>query len=234
MKKQKENQAYTHYIGAVLFHIRKDVSMTPSPALLMTISLISIGCSTPYPIEWQGVEVTDELTGTVVCRVKGLSPMQTGNSFYPFVDMLDDQIRVGIHSPDENPIPVGNIEIQINHGFRWHIEQATMPYYLQSEMDILPHIMMGHGHTLRHEKKPQRDQLQLSFETVSANARRSRSPYTVATGKAAQQLFHQMLEGGQFKYRVFNANRGLSIFGRYDITPDFLAALQTCDIRWSA
>lgn len=71
--------------------------------------------------------------------------MQTRSSFYPIVDMANDEVRVGMHSPDKKPLPVGDIQLQVDNHDRFLIKQTDMPYYLQQQVDITPRILAGYG-----------------------------------------------------------------------------------------
>lgn len=204
----------------------------PFYIILIALILFCSGCVALYPAQWQAITVIDELTGEPVCRVRAISPMQTDSSYYPIVDMVHDQVRVGMHSPDQNPLPVGDIQLQIDSHYRWLIKRRDMPYYLQQQMDISPHILTGYDHYLSYMKKYQRDQLQLSFTTATAKALASTSPYTVATGDAAKSLFNQMLTGRFLEYRILPTPLHGSTVGRYPLTSDYLKALQTCGIDW--
>ncbi|PSV27197.1 MULTISPECIES: hypothetical protein [unclassified Photobacterium] len=204
----------------------------PFYIILIAVIFFCSGCVALYPAQWQAITVIDELTGEPVCRVRAISPMQTDSSYYPIVDMVHDQVRVGMHSPDQNPLPVGDIQLQVDSHYRWLIKQRDMPYYLQQQMDITPHILIGYDHYLSHMNMHQRDELQHSFSTVTAKALASRSPYTVATGDAAKSLFNQMLTGEFLEYRIFQTPlHGLTV-GRYPLAHDYLKALQTCGIDW--
>ncbi|WP_305407869.1 hypothetical protein [Photobacterium leiognathi] len=204
------------------------------PKFIITLPLLlcSSSCVVMYPAQWEAITVIDELTGEQTCRVRALSPMQTHSSFYPMVDMANGHIRVGMHSPDENPLPVGDIQLQIDNHYRFLIKQADMPYYLQQQIDITPRILAGHGPYLNHSKRAQRDQLQLSFSTATAKALASRSPYTVATGNNAKHLFDLMLMGDFLEYKILATELHASTSGRYPLNRDFLNSLQQCGISW--
>ena len=204
----------------------------PKPIITVLLLLCCTSCVVMYPAKWEAITVIDELTGEQTCRVRALSPMQTHSSFYPIVDMANDEVRVGMHSPDENPLPVGDIQLQVDNHYRFLIKQTDMPYYLQQQVDITPRILAGHGPYLNNSKRAQRDQLQLSFSTSTAKALNTTSPYTVATGNIAKHLFNLMLTGDFLEYKVFATTQHGTTSGRYPLDANFLKSLQQCGISW--
>ena len=204
----------------------------PFNIILLFIVLFCSGCVALYPAQWEAITLKDELTGKETCRVRALSPIQTHSSFYPMVDMTDNKIRIGMHSPDENPIPVGDIKIRIDNQYGFLIKQEDMNYYLQPQIDISPQALVGYGRHLNHLIKSKLTELQLSFAAATAKALTSTSPYTVVSGEVAKKIFTQMLTGKFLDYRIMPTDKHGGTNGRYPLNADFLKALEVCDIDW--
>lgn len=200
----------------------------------MFFALILFGCSSTEPpeIRWFTQKNVDQFDDTSSCRVTvgGLyyangTVLTYTNQFYPFVETVDGDLRVGVLSGGKVQVPVGNIQLRVDDNDSWSIETQETPVdYVPSSstVDMTPYLA-----SMTAEQK---SQFQSTFENSMENATKIMSPFTAVSGEKAEMILSQMFTGSKLIYRRVGFNQAASSTGEYELDTSFRNALTECGI----
>lgn len=196
-------------------------------------SLIT-GCSATKPpsILWISSAKVDEFTDTVTCSVS-VGSLYTKSSvftyshhYYPYIEVVNGDVRVGVRSGGKYPIPVGDVQIRIDSNVAWNISSGETP------LDYVPEGTLSQMQEYTKNLPEQNQQLvEATYKTAMETAARAMSPFTAATGEKAQLILKEMLSGEKIKYRTIGLNQAASSTGEYDLGPSLTEALSKCGIN---
>lgn len=203
------------------------------PIFLASLLLGACGSTEPPTIRWFTQKKVDQFDDTRSCRVTvgGLyqangTVLTYTNHFYPFVETLNGDLRVGVLSGGQVQVPVGNVQLRIDNNDAWSIETQETPVdYVpsSSSVDMTPYMASMTGE--------QKAQFQTAFENSMENATKIMSPYTAVSGNKAQMILSEMLNGYKLIYRRVGFNQAASSTGEYKLDSSFRNALIDCGIK---
>ncbi|KPZ53410.1 hypothetical protein [Pseudoalteromonas sp. P1-25] len=196
--------------------------------------LILAGCaSTTAPsISWVSNVKVDEFTDQKSCSVSvgslytKSSVYTYSNHYYPYIEVVNGDLRLGVKSGGKHPIPVGDVQIRIDSNTAWTISSSETPldYAPKGTLDT----MKDYANYLPEENK---ELVEATYKTAMESAARSMSPFTATTGDKARKILNEMLSGQKIKYRTVGLNQAASSTGEYDLDPSLASALQQCGIK---
>ena len=191
------------------------------------------GSTEPPTVRWFTQKKVDQFDDTSSCRVTvGSLYYANGtvltytNNFYPFVETLDGDLRVGVLSGGQVQVPVGNIQLRIDSNDAWSIETQETPVdYVPSSstVDMAPYMA-----SMTAEQKAQ---YQATFENSMENATKIMSPYTAVSGEKAKKILSEMVSGAKLIYRRVGFNQAASSTGEFKLDVSFHNALTECGIN---
>ena len=123
--------------------------------------------------------------------------------FYPFVEMVNKELRLGVRSDVLVEIPVGDVQVRIDDGKIWTIASSETP---------LDYARKGY--------------MNVAMDTVNG----AKLPYTVATGEKARAILQEMVAGRLLWYRVLGLNQKVTNAGWFPLDVSFRRALARCGI----
>lgn len=198
---------------------------------LAAVILLS-GCSnlTAPKVEWITVRNTDKFTDKATCAVTvGSYYTQTGvytaaNHYYPYIEAVNGDLRVGVRSGGRFLIPVGDVQIRVDQNPAWTISSSETP------LDYVPEGQLQAMQAFA-PKDPQQQQIVTNaYKTAMEATARSMSPFTAATGDKARAMLAQMRAGHSMIYRTVGLNQAASTTGEYALDPSLDVALRQCGI----
>jgi hypothetical protein len=182
-------------------------------------------------VAWITVRNTDKFTDKSTCAVTvGSFYTRRGvytasNSYYPYIEAVDGDLRVGVKSGGRYLIPVGDVQLRIDQNTAWTISTSETP------LDYVPEGQLKAMQAYA-PKDPQQQQLIAStYKTAMEGAARSMSPFTAATGEKARSILAQMRAGHSMIYRTVGLNQAASSTGEYAIDQSLETALSECGIK---
>lgn len=194
------------------------------------------GCATPPLGSWAAFEKVDEFTDTRVCSVsvgslyyKNVVATYSG-SLYPYIEVVNGDLRVGIKSGGKFNIPVGDVQIRIDANPAWKIITSETP------VDYIPEGIVGTteeytkalGSNLSEDRQKE---FESTYQATMKTIYGSISPFTATTGEKARSILKEMVSGKKIKYRTLGINQPASTTGEYDLDPTFKASLSQCGIE---
>jgi len=185
---------------------------------------LATGCGTipqlpPPEVEWIVDKGVDKFTDEKICHVTvGSLYTHQGvytymNHFYPFVEIVNGELSIGVKSGGKIQIPVGDIQLRVDKNKPWTITVSETP--LKTAASNIPEV------TAENKKV---------FEYAYNQAMKATAPYTSTTGKKAQAILKEMLDGNILIYRNLSLNQMESTAGEYKLDDSFRRALNTCNI----
>lgn len=196
------------------------------------VSLVA-GCVTTTPsISWISSTKVDEFTDKKTCSVS-VGSLYTNNSvftysyhYYPYVEIVQGDLRVGVKSGGKHPIPVGEVQIRIDSNTAWTISPSETP------LDYVPAETLKNMQEYTTNLPEQNKKLvETTYKTAMESAARAMSPFTAATGEKAQSILKEMLSGQKIKYRTIGLNQAASSTGEYTLGPSLREALSKCGVQ---
>jgi len=133
-----------------------------------------------------------------------------------------------MYSGKEALFPVGDVQIRIDANKAWDIAANETPNDLAPKV-IKSNPVDGYANVL---PPKERALMEASYKAILENVNKSSSPYTVATGKKAQSILQEMLQGQVMKARIVGFGRVNSTTGVYPIDDSLRAALEVCKIHF--
>lgn len=192
------------------------------------------GCSTnsnQLEVKWISVKNTDEFTDVSSCRVTVGSLYINKNvytevgKYYPFIEQVNGQLRVGLQSGGQYKIPVGNAQLRIDSNKTWDISTSETP------LDLAPKLANFKPAYLDNLSDDQKAMVAASYESAMEVSAQAMSPFTATTGEKAKKIVKEMLAGKSLKYRTVGLNQAASSTGVYDLDMSLQNALTDCGIE---
>ena len=194
-------------------------------------------CAAPesYPkIHWFIYENTDEFTDVKTCRVT-VGSIYTYSSIYtepvklyPFIEIVDGELHVGVMSGGRIKIPVGNIQLRIDDNKMWiiNITETPLNYIPHQPSPRATHAGIAPAHIILN---PEQAAAKKAMDAARHRIAVAMSPYTATTGEKAWKILNEMLKGKILKYRSISGNiQGTT--GVYALDESFHTALKKCGI----
>ena len=206
--------------------------MTLKKYIVAFAAIALTGCVSNKPeVKWISVKNTDEFTDISSCRVTVGSYYTNKNvytefgKYYPFIEQVNGQLRVGLQSGGKYKIPVGNAQLRIDSNKNWDISTSETPLDL---MPTLADIKPAHIDNLSDEQKAI---ITTSYKSAMELSAQAMSPFTATTGKKAKKIIKEMLAGNSLKYRTIGLNQAASSTGVYGLDMSLKNALTDCGIE---
>lgn len=200
----------------------------------LAAALLISGCGTNMTapkVEWITVRNTDKFTDKSTCAVTVGSfysrsgVYTTSNSYYPYIEAVDGDLRVGVRSGGRFLIPVGDVQLRIDQNPAWTISTGETP------LDYVPEGQLQAMQAAA-PKDPQQQQIVTNaYRSAMEAAARSMSPFTAATGDKARSILTQMKAGHTVIYRTVGLNQAASTTGEYELDQSLETALRQCGIN---
>ena len=196
--------------------------------ILAMLTTMSVGCApkvTPK-VGWVSLSSVDEFTDQKSCRVT-VGSIYTANSiytqvgnFYPLIEKVNGELRVGLQSGGKIKIPVGNIQLRIDGNKHWDITTSETPLDLAPKSTV---DMSIYTHNLPDEQR-------ILVESSIKDSAKILSPYTMTIGDKAKKIVKEMLNGKKIIYRTVAINQGGSTTGEFVLDDSLKIALNQCGI----
>lgn len=124
--------------------------------------------------------------------------------FYPFLEMVNKELRLGVRSDVLVEQPVGDVQVRIDDRKIWTIASSETPldYAQKGDRNVAMDI-----------------------------AKRAKLPYSVATGEKARAILQEMVAGSLLWYRVLGLNQKITSAGWFPLDKSFRQALAGCEIK---
>lgn len=185
----------------------------------------------PPKVHWFVQENIDEFTDVKTCRVTvGTHYTHStiyiqSNTLYPFIELKNGDLRVGVLSGGKIKVPVGNVQLRIDDNKAWTITITETPLdYISPE--TTQYLKSPNEKTLNTE---QSETTKKAVEAAVYQVHAAISPYTATTGEKAKQILDEMLKGKILKYRSISGNtQGTT--GKYNLGSSLHTALKQCGI----
>lgn len=200
----------------------------------LAAAILLAGCGnnlTAPKVEWITVKNTDKFTDKSTCAVTVGSFYSQGsvytasNHYYPYIEAVDGDLRVGVRSGGRFLIPVGDVQVRIDQNPAWTISTSETP------LDYVPEGQLKAMQAAA-PKDPQQQQIvAIAYKTAMESTARTMSPFTAATGDKARSILSQMRSGRSMIYRTIGLNQAASTTGEYALDQSLEIALQQCGIK---
>ncbi|MBC3337507.1 hypothetical protein GIW50_16550 [Pseudomonas syringae] len=204
---------------------------------LMFLSITLAGCAggiasgTAPSVKWVANSKTDSFTDVSSCAVtvgslytsNGVFTMT--NKYYPYIEVVNGDLRVGVKSGGRFLIPVGDVQLRIDQNKAWTISTSETP------LDYVPEGQLKAMQAYA-PKDPQQQQIvENAYKTAMEATARSMSPFTASTGEKAQSILKEMRSGKTLIYRTVGLNQAASTTGEYVLDQSLEVALRQCGIQ---
>ena len=203
--------------------------MKLAPVLLL--ALLTSGCATGPTVEWVTVRNTDKFTDKSSCAITVGTYYTRGgiyavsNQYYPYIEVVNGDLRVGVKSGGRFLIPVGDVQLRVDQNKAWTISTSETP------LDYVPEGQLKAMQAYA-PKDPQQQQIvENAYKTAMEATARSMSPYTASTGEKAQSILKEMRSGKTLIYRTVGLNQAASTTGEYALDQSLDVALRQCGIN---
>jgi len=203
-------------------------------SLAFAAAILLTGCGTNLTapkVEWITVRNTDKFTDKSTCAVTvGSFYTQNGvytatNHYYPYIETVNGDLRVGVRSGGRFLIPVGDVQIRVDQNPAWTISSSETP------LDYVPEGQLKAMQAFAPQDPKQQQIVTNAYKTAMEATARSMSPFTAATGDKARTILNQMRAGHSMIYRTVGLNQAASTTGEYVLDPSLEAALRQCGIN---
>ena len=204
---------------------------------LMFLSITLAGCAggiasgTTPSVKWVANSKTDSFTDVSSCAVtvgslytsNGVFTMT--NKYYPYIEVVNGDLRVGVKSGGRFLIPVGDVQLRVDQNKAWTISTSETP------LDYVPEGQLKAMQAYA-PKDPQQQQIvENAYKTAMEAAARTMSPFTAATGEKARSILKEMRAGKTLIYRTIGLNQAASTTGEYVLDQSLESALRQCGIQ---
>ncbi|WP_281546256.1 hypothetical protein [Grimontia sp. SpTr1] len=202
--------------------------------VVLTAIAALVGCasnSNQPEVKWISVKNTDEFTDVSSCKVTVGSLYTNKNvytevgKYYPFIEQVNGELRVGLQSGGQYKIPVGNAQFRIDSNKTWDILISETP------LDLAPTLANLKPAYLESLSDDQKAMVAASYESAMEVSAQTMSPFTATTGEKAKNIIREMLAGKSLKYRTIGLNQAASSTGVYDLDMSLQNALADCGIE---
>lgn len=200
--------------------------------IVLCVVLAIGGCSAIKPeVKWISVKNTDEFTDVSSCKVTVGSLYSSKKvyteigKYYPFIEDVNGELRVGLQSGGQYKIPVGNVQLRIDSNKTWDIVASETP------LDLAPTGASFQPSYVANMTDEQKKMVAASYESAMEISAKAMSPFTATTGKKAENIVREMLSGKSLKYRTIGLNQAASSTGVYKLDLSLQNALTDCGIE---
>lgn len=211
--------------------------------LIFIAASVLMGCtSTPPKVEWIASAEFDRFTDQTSCTVTtGSLYTQSSvftytNHLYPFIEVVEDELRVGLKSGGKYKVPVGDIQLRIDKNKAWYISMSETPVNVEPN----PHASAQVDVMTEYAKSLPPEQQALvvnSYKAAMNSTGQMLSPYTAVAGDKAKAIVKEMLQGKSLIYRTLGfgqvTNYGGGTTGEFVLNDSLQAALNKCQIEIS-
>ena len=200
----------------------------------LAAAVLISGCGsnlTASKVEWITVKNTDKFTDKSTCAVTVGSFYSQGsvytasNHYYPYIEAVDGNLRVGVRSGGRFLIPVGDVQIRIDQNPAWTISTGETP------LDYVPEGQLKAMQAAAPQDPNQQQIVANAYKTAMESTARAMSPFTAATGDKARSILSQMRSGHSMIYRTVGLNQAASTTGEYALDQSLETALRQCGIK---
>lgn len=198
---------------------------------ILALALLITGCATGPAVEWVTVRNTDQFTDKSSCAVTvGAYYTKHGiytvrNQYYPYIEVANGDLRVGVKSGGQFSIPVGDVQLRIDQNKAWTISTSETP------LDYVPEGQLKAMQAYA-PKDPQQQQIvENAYKIAMETTARSMSPFTASTGEKARSILMEMRAGKTVIYRTIGLNQAASTTGEYALDKSLETALHQCGIK---
>lgn len=197
------------------------------------LGMFLAGCASTTPkVAWVSTTKIDEFTDVRTCSVT-VGSLYTSNSvftysnhYYPYIEVVHGDLRVGIKSGGKYSVPVGDVHVRIDDNKAWTISSSETP------LDYVPKGTLDNLKEYTKNLPEQNRQLvEATYNTTMETAARAMSPFTATTGEKAKDILREMLYGTKIKYRTVGLNQAASTTGEYDLDASLRESLVKCGIQ---
>jgi hypothetical protein len=209
-------------------------------SMLITISVLT-GCASITPkVEWIASSEFDPFTDKTACTVTTgslytqSSVYTYANHLYPFIEVVNGELRVGLKSGGKYKVPVGDVQLRIDKNKAWAISMSETPVNVKPN----PHASAQVDVMTEYAKSLPPEQQALvvnSYKAAMSSTGKMLSPYTATTGDKAKAIVQEMLEGNTLIYRTLGFSQALtyggSSTGEFLLDDSLEAALNKCQIK---
>jgi hypothetical protein len=203
--------------------------------------VILAGCASITPkVEWVASTEFDRFTDQKTCTVTtGSLYTQSSvftytNHLYPFIEVVDGELRVGLKSGGKYKVPVGDVQLRIDKNKAWDISMSETPVNVKPDPQTSAQvdIMTEYAKSL----PPEQQALVVnSYKAAMSSTGKMLSPYTATTGDKAKAIVKEMLKGNSLIYRTLGfsqvANYGGGTTGEFLLNGSLEVALNKCQIK---
>jgi len=210
--------------------------------ILALFSIGLVGCaSTAAPkVEWVASTEFDRFTDITTCSVStGSLYTQSSvftytNRLYPFIQVVNDELQVGVKSGGKYKVPVGNVQLRIDSNKAWAISMSETPVSGKPNPIVNGQVDLMAEYTKTLSKEQQK--IVVDSQKTAMNATEQMlSPFTVATGDKAKTILNEMLNGKVLIYRTLGFGPMVpataATTGEFLLDGSLQAALDKCQIK---
>ncbi|MFQ3191530.1 MAG: hypothetical protein ACI936_002671 [Paraglaciecola sp.] len=209
-------------------------------SMFITVSVLT-GCASIIPkVQWVASTEFDRFTDQTACTVTtGSLYTQSSvftytNHLYPFIEVVNGELRVGLKSGGKYKVPVGDVQLRIDKNKAWNISMSETPVNVKPDLQTSAQvdIMTEYAKNL----PPEQQALVVnSYKAAMSSTGKMLSPYTATTGDKAKAIVKEMLKGNTLIYRTLGFNQaptlGGSTTGEFLLDGSLEAALNKCQIK---
>lgn len=205
--------------------------------LLITLSFAFIGCTSTPKTEgpWAASVSYDRFTDNVECFVStgdyftSTTVYTSNNKYYPFVQVKNGVLLVGVRSGGQYKVPVGDVKFRIDSNQSVDISVSETP--LDKQANPMIDAMKANFASLPED---QRKLISDAYDNAGKYSQAVTSPITAAAGDKAKALLEQLKQGRKLIYQAGlfpNMPAMKSTIGEYVINASFHKSLAECGIK---
>ncbi len=205
--------------------------------IILTGCVVALPLPTPTPTptkplsNWLAFADKDEFSDIWTCSVSVKDfylnkKSYSINHYYPYIETVNGDLRVGIKSSGAYPLTVGDIQLRIDTNPAWEISVDETP--LKYIPDNGAKNIQGY---VKNIPEVSRKAFESTYKLAMESTARILSIYTAATGDKAQKILKEMLSGEKIKYRKVGLNYGSTKTNEQYLDNSLHDALRTCKIK---
>lgn len=200
-------------------------------ASMMSACAVAPAQVAPAVDSWVATMAKDEFTDQHICTVsiRNVGADQAEESatqrYYPYIEVVNGDQRVGVKSTAKIPRAVGDIKIRIDSNPAWDIDTSETPLGEISGSELREfEITMASlpAESLAIAKANHQKTLEAMM--------RAQSIYTATSGDKARAIVREMYAGETIKFRVLASSKVTTFTGEYDLGASFKVAADECGI----
>lgn len=203
--------------------------------LAVVAAITVVGCAADPgsrpSVKWVATRQTDQFTDRASCAVTvgalytNTAVFTKTNQYYPYIEVVNGDLRVGVKSGGRIQIPVGDVQMRIDQNPAWTISTSETP------LDYVPQGYLQSMQAYAQNNPQQQQALEGSYKAAMEGAARIMSPFTAATGEKARSILKELRGGRSLIYRSVGLNQAASSTGEYALDQSLEQALLKCGIQ---